>query len=153
MLLLIFSIVQYNCERPHPPSFSRKYTGDCHLPPEMCNLQSPFPPIRARWALPSSLRIHDLFISICGSFKQNTNCYMFRLDMQRIVYATRIGCMARFLNHCCGVPSPLSLRHGNNFSLVTFRNSNCQLYHTLSLPQRKCRDLQTPQSCGPDLTH
>jgi hypothetical protein len=107
----------------------------------------------ARWALPSSLRIHDLFIPICGSFKQNTNCYMFRLDMQRIVYATRIGCMARFLNHCCGVPSPLSLRHGNNFSLVTFRNSNCQLYHTLSLPQRKCRDLQTPQSCGPDLTH
>lgn len=44
MLLLIFSIVQYNCEPP--PPFSRKYTGDCHLPPDMCNLQSPFPPIR-----------------------------------------------------------------------------------------------------------
>ena len=26
---------------------------------------------------------------------------MFRLDMQRIVDATMIGCMARFMNHCC----------------------------------------------------
>jgi histone-lysine N-methyltransferase SETD1 len=30
------------------------------------------------------------------------SCYMFRLDMQRIVDATKIGCMARFMNHCCG---------------------------------------------------
>jgi len=29
------------------------------------------------------------------------SCYMFRLDMQRIVDATMIGCMARFMNHCC----------------------------------------------------
>ena len=29
------------------------------------------------------------------------SCYMFRLDMQRIVDATQIGCMARFMNHCC----------------------------------------------------
>jgi len=29
------------------------------------------------------------------------SCYMFRLDMQHIVDATRIGCMARFMNHCC----------------------------------------------------
>jgi hypothetical protein len=29
------------------------------------------------------------------------SCYMFRLDMQRIVDATKIGCMARFMNHCC----------------------------------------------------
>jgi len=29
------------------------------------------------------------------------SCYMFRLDLQRIVDATRIGCMARFMNHCC----------------------------------------------------
>jgi len=29
------------------------------------------------------------------------SCYMFRLDMQHIVDATRIGCMARFINHCC----------------------------------------------------
>ena len=29
------------------------------------------------------------------------SCYMFRLDMHRIVDATMIGCMARFMNHCC----------------------------------------------------
>uniref|UniRef100_A0A7S0GGD2 Histone-lysine N-methyltransferase n=1 Tax=Proboscia inermis TaxID=420281 RepID=A0A7S0GGD2_9STRA len=29
------------------------------------------------------------------------SCYMFRLDSQRIVDATMIGCMARFMNHCC----------------------------------------------------
>lgn len=29
------------------------------------------------------------------------SCYMFRLDLQRIVDATMIGCMARFMNHSC----------------------------------------------------
>ena len=29
------------------------------------------------------------------------SCYMFRLDQARIVDATMIGCMARFMNHCC----------------------------------------------------
>jgi hypothetical protein len=29
------------------------------------------------------------------------SCYMFRLDRERIVDATMIGCMARFMNHCC----------------------------------------------------
>ena len=29
------------------------------------------------------------------------SCYMFRLDLNRIVDATQIGCMARFMNHCC----------------------------------------------------
>ena len=29
------------------------------------------------------------------------SCYMFRLDLLRIVDATTIGCMARFMNHCC----------------------------------------------------
>ena len=29
------------------------------------------------------------------------SCYMFRLDLNRIVDATMIGCMARFMNHCC----------------------------------------------------
>jgi SET domain len=29
------------------------------------------------------------------------SCYMFRLDMQRIVDATTTGSMARFMNHCC----------------------------------------------------
>jgi hypothetical protein len=29
------------------------------------------------------------------------SCYMFRLDAQRIVDATKIGCMARFMNHSC----------------------------------------------------
>jgi [histone H3]-lysine4 N-trimethyltransferase SETD1 len=29
------------------------------------------------------------------------SCYMFRLDMQRIVDATKIGSMARFMNHSC----------------------------------------------------
>jgi len=29
------------------------------------------------------------------------SCYMFRLDAHRIVDATMIGCMARFMNHCC----------------------------------------------------
>jgi histone-lysine N-methyltransferase SETD1 len=29
------------------------------------------------------------------------SCYMFRLDLQRIVDATMNGCMARFMNHCC----------------------------------------------------
>ena len=29
------------------------------------------------------------------------SCYMFRLDFNRIVDATKIGCMARFMNHCC----------------------------------------------------
>lgn len=29
------------------------------------------------------------------------SCYMFRLDLSRIVDATVIGCMARFMNHCC----------------------------------------------------
>lgn len=29
------------------------------------------------------------------------SCYMFRLDMSRIMDATVIGCMARFMNHCC----------------------------------------------------
>jgi histone-lysine N-methyltransferase SETD1 len=30
-----------------------------------------------------------------------SSCYMFWLDLQRIVDATTIGCMARFMNHCC----------------------------------------------------
>jgi F/Y-rich N-terminus/SET domain/PHD-like zinc-binding domain/F/Y rich C-terminus len=29
------------------------------------------------------------------------SCYMFRLDLNRIVDATMIGCMARFMNHAC----------------------------------------------------
>jgi len=29
------------------------------------------------------------------------SCYMFRLDLNQIVDATKIGCMARFMNHCC----------------------------------------------------
>ena len=29
------------------------------------------------------------------------SCYMFRLDLNRIVDATQIGCMSRFMNHCC----------------------------------------------------
>ena len=29
------------------------------------------------------------------------SCYMFRLDKYNIVDATNIGCMARFMNHCC----------------------------------------------------
>mmetsp|Transcript_25960 Transcript_25960/g.39290 ORF Transcript_25960/g.39290 Transcript_25960/m.39290 type:complete len:1246 (+) Transcript_25960:56-3793(+) len=29
------------------------------------------------------------------------SCYMFRLDTRRIVDATKIGCMARFMNHSC----------------------------------------------------
>jgi histone-lysine N-methyltransferase SETD1 len=29
------------------------------------------------------------------------SCYMFRLDVNRIVDASKIGCMARFMNHCC----------------------------------------------------
>lgn len=29
------------------------------------------------------------------------SCYMFRLDLHAIVDATNIGCMARFMNHCC----------------------------------------------------
>lgn len=29
------------------------------------------------------------------------SCYIFRLDLHEIVDATNIGCMARFMNHCC----------------------------------------------------
>ena len=29
------------------------------------------------------------------------SCYMFRLDLHRIVDATKIGCMAGFMNHSC----------------------------------------------------
>jgi len=29
------------------------------------------------------------------------SCYMFRLDLERIVDATKVGCMARFMNHSC----------------------------------------------------
>ena len=29
------------------------------------------------------------------------SCYMFRLDLTRVVDATKIGCMARFMNHSC----------------------------------------------------
>jgi len=29
------------------------------------------------------------------------SCYMFRIDQHRIVDATAVGCMARFMNHCC----------------------------------------------------
>ena len=29
------------------------------------------------------------------------SCYMFRLDLTRIVDATVMGCMARFMNHSC----------------------------------------------------
>ena len=29
------------------------------------------------------------------------SCYMFRLDQNRIVDATKSGCAARFMNHCC----------------------------------------------------
>ena len=29
------------------------------------------------------------------------SCYMFRLDLERIVDATNVGCMARFMNHSC----------------------------------------------------
>jgi hypothetical protein len=29
------------------------------------------------------------------------SCFMFRLDMNRIIDATKIGCMARFMNHSC----------------------------------------------------
>jgi SET domain len=29
------------------------------------------------------------------------SCFMFRLDLNRIIDATKIGCMARFMNHSC----------------------------------------------------
>jgi histone-lysine N-methyltransferase SETD1 len=57
------------------------------------------------------------------------SCYMFRLDMQHIVDATRIGCMARFMNHCCAANAyakivTVSTELGLEKKIVVFANQD-----------------------------
>ena len=42
------------------------------------------------------------------------SCYMFRLDFHEIVDATQIGCMARFMNHCCGANAYINIINVNS---------------------------------------
>jgi hypothetical protein len=38
---------------------------------------------------------------LSGNSDGSGSCYLFRLDDERIVDATLVGCAARFINHCC----------------------------------------------------
>jgi SET domain len=53
------------------------------------------------------------------------SCYMFRLDLQRIVDATKLGCMARFMNHSCcpnayAKSIPVDTDNGQDRKIVVF---------------------------------
>jgi SET domain-containing protein len=57
------------------------------------------------------------------------SCYMFRLDLQRIVDATMIGCMARFMNHSCQPNAYAKIINvdtdlGQDKKIVVFANRN-----------------------------
>lgn len=57
------------------------------------------------------------------------SCYMFRLDREYIVDATRVGCMARFMNHCCDPNAYAKVitvdgEKGNEFKIVVFANKD-----------------------------
>jgi histone-lysine N-methyltransferase SETD1 len=58
------------------------------------------------------------------------SCYMFRLDKERIVDATMIGCMARFMNHCCQPNAyakiiAVDTDQGPDKKIVIFANRTC----------------------------
>mmetsp|Transcript_4693 Transcript_4693/g.10574 ORF Transcript_4693/g.10574 Transcript_4693/m.10574 type:complete len:1816 (+) Transcript_4693:173-5620(+) len=55
------------------------------------------------------------------------SCYMFRLDLHRIVDATKIGCMARFMNHSCSSNAyarviSVDTEYGQDKKIVVFAN-------------------------------
>lgn len=55
------------------------------------------------------------------------SCYMFRLDLERIVDATKIGCMARFMNHSCQPNAYAKIinvdtEHGPDKKIMVFSN-------------------------------
>eukprot|EP00559_Dactyliosolen_fragilissimus_P007356 CAMPEP_0184871294 /NCGR_PEP_ID=MMETSP0580-20130426/40634_1 /TAXON_ID=1118495 /ORGANISM="Dactyliosolen fragilissimus" /LENGTH=354 /DNA_ID=CAMNT_0027373937 /DNA_START=1661 /DNA_END=2725 /DNA_ORIENTATION=+ len=57
------------------------------------------------------------------------SCYMFRLDSSHIVDATMIGCMARFMNHCCSANAyakVITINTDKTFvkKIVVFANQN-----------------------------
>lgn len=51
------------------------------------------------------------------------SCYMFRIDPNFIVDATMVGCMARFMNHCCQ-PNAIAdtIRVGAESKIIVFAN-------------------------------
>lgn len=57
------------------------------------------------------------------------SCFMFRLDMNRIIDATKIGCMARFMNHSCQPNAyaqilSVDTELGQERKIVVFANRN-----------------------------
>ena len=57
------------------------------------------------------------------------SCYMFRLDFHEIVDATQIGCMARFMNHCCAANAyadviSVTTEKGLEKKIVVFANQD-----------------------------
>jgi len=55
------------------------------------------------------------------------SCYMFRLDLHRVIDATMIGCMARFMNHSCSSNSfarviSVETEYGQDKKIVVFAN-------------------------------
>ncbi len=57
------------------------------------------------------------------------SCYMFRLDLNEIVDATQIGCMARFMNHCCSANAyaniiTVNTERGLEKKIVVFANQD-----------------------------
>ncbi len=60
------------------------------------------------------------------------SCYMFRLDLHNIVDATNIGCMARFMNHCCAANAyakvvTVNTSLGLEKKIVVFANQDIQI--------------------------
>lgn len=59
------------------------------------------------------------------------SCYMFRLDLSRVVDATMIGCMARFMNHSCRPNAyaqviNVDTDQGPDKKIVVFANRNIE---------------------------
>lgn len=57
------------------------------------------------------------------------SCYMFRLDLHEIVDATKVGCMARFMNHCCAANAyakiiTVTTDQGTEKKIVVFANQD-----------------------------
>mmetsp|Transcript_12377 Transcript_12377/g.23194 ORF Transcript_12377/g.23194 Transcript_12377/m.23194 type:complete len:2389 (-) Transcript_12377:1254-8420(-) len=60
------------------------------------------------------------------------SCYMFRLDLHEIVDATSIGCMARFMNHCCAANAyakviSVNTDKGQEKKIVVFANQEIKM--------------------------
>jgi len=71
------------------------------------------------------------------------SCYMFRLDLHEIVDATKIGCMARFMNHCCAANAyanviSVNTEKGLEKKIVVFANqeikTGCEITYDYKFP-------------------